>query len=112
MSARAIAVRPKERLVSGVRDIDTIVARLREAEAALEDPVAPLFAWGFDPLHIGGRMLTRQDLDRVSTTRPIMVIHASFHISNVNTIVLERTELLARDRYFRRRCRQGRIGER
>lgn len=85
---------PEGRLVSGVRDIDAIVARLKEAEAAIEDPNAPLFAWGFDPLHIGGRMLARQDLDRVSTTRPIMVIHASFHISNVNTLVLERTELL------------------
>jgi predicted amidohydrolase YtcJ len=85
---------PEGRLVAGVRDIDAIVARLKEAEAAIEDPNVPLFAWGFDPLHIGGHMLTRQDLDRVSKTRPIMVIHASFHISNVNTIVLERTELL------------------
>ncbi len=85
---------PEGKLVAGVRDIDAIVARLKTAEAAIEDPNAPLFAWGFDPLHIGGHMLTRQDLDRVSKARPIMVIHASFHISNVNSIVLERTELL------------------
>lgn len=85
---------PEGKVVPGVRDIDAIVARLREAEAGIADPNAPLFAWGFDPLHIGSRNLTRQDLDRVSTTRPIMVIHASFHISNVNTLVLERTELL------------------
>ncbi len=85
---------PDGKLVAGVRDIDAIVARLKTAEAAIEDPNTPLFAWGFDPLHIGGHMLTRQDLDRVSKARPIMVIHASFHISNVNSIVLERTELL------------------
>jgi predicted amidohydrolase YtcJ len=85
---------PEGRLVPGVRDVDAIVARLREAEAAMADPEAPLFAWGFDPLHIGSRKLTREDLDRVSTTRPVMVIHASFHISNVNTFVLERTQLL------------------
>jgi predicted amidohydrolase YtcJ len=85
---------PEGRLVAGVRDIDAIVARLREAEAQMADPDAPLFAWGFDPLHIGGRMLTRGDLDGVSTTRPIMVIHASFHINNVNTLVLDRAELL------------------
>lgn len=85
---------PEGKIVDGVRDIDAIVARLCDAEAAMKDPDAPLFAWGFDPLHIGSHMLTRQDLDRVSTTRPIMVIHASFHISNVNTLVLERTELL------------------
>src|SRR3569833_997611 len=85
---------PEVWLGAGVRDVDTIVARLREAEAAMSDPEAPLFAWGFDPLHIGGEKLTREHLDRVSTTRPLMVIHASFHISVVNTFVLERTQLL------------------
>jgi predicted amidohydrolase YtcJ len=85
---------PDGRRVPGVDAIDAIVARLREAEAAMTDPQAPLFAWGFDPLHIGSRKLTRQDLDRVSTTRPVMVIHASFHISNVNTLVLERADML------------------
>jgi predicted amidohydrolase YtcJ len=84
---------PEGKLVQGLPDIDAIIARLQEAEAAMTDAEAPLFAWGFDPLHIGSVSLTRQDLDRVSTTRPIMVVHASFHISNVNTIVLQRAEL-------------------
>ena len=84
---------PEGRLVEGLPDIDAIVARLQQAEADISDPSTPLFAWGFDPLHIGGHALTRRDLDRVSTTRPIMVIHASFHISVVNTVVLERAQL-------------------
>lgn len=84
---------PEGKLVKGLPDIDAIVARLQQAEAEMTDPAAPLFAWGFDPLHIGGQSLTRQALDRVSTTRPIMVIHASFHISNVNTLVLEKAGL-------------------
>lgn len=84
---------PEGKVVKGLPDIDAIVARLQEAEKAMTDPEAPLFAWGFDPLHIGSVSLTRQDLDRVSTTRPIMVVHASFHISNVNTLVLQRAEL-------------------
>lgn len=84
---------PDGRIVKGLPDIDAIVARLKEAEAEMADPSTPLFAWGFDPLHIGGQSLTRQDLDRVSTTRPIMVIHASFHISNVNTLVLNKAGL-------------------
>ena len=84
---------PEGQLVKGLPDIDAIIARLRQAEAAMADPLAPLFAWGFDPLHIGGRALTRQDLDNVSINRPVMVIHASFHINNVNTLVLERAGL-------------------
>jgi predicted amidohydrolase YtcJ len=85
---------PEGRLVPGVGDIDAIVARLKEAEAKMPDDGAPLFAWGFDPLHIGGKMLSRHDLDRVSTKRPVVVVHASFHINNVNTHTLERAELL------------------
>jgi len=85
---------PEGRLVPGVGDIDSIVARLKEAEAELQDDRTPLYAWGFDPLHIGGKMLSRHDLDRVSTKRPVIVVHASFHINNVNTHTLERAELL------------------
>jgi predicted amidohydrolase YtcJ len=89
---------PAGQLVPGVHDIDSIVARLREAESKMSDPAAPLFAWGFDPLHIRGKKLTRQDLDRVSKTRPVVVMHASFHIINVNTPVLEASELLRETR--------------
>ncbi|MET0879508.1 MAG: amidohydrolase, partial [Tardiphaga sp.] len=84
---------PDGKVVKGLPDIDAIVTRLQQAEAAMTDPDAPLYAWGFDPLHIGSISLTRQDLDKVSTARPIMVVHASFHISNVNTLVLRRAEL-------------------
>jgi predicted amidohydrolase YtcJ len=84
---------PEGQLVKGLADIDAVIARLREAEARMTDPEKPLFAWGFDPLHIGNHKLTRQHLDQVSTTRPILVVHASFHISNVNTLVLERAQL-------------------
>ena len=85
---------PEGKVVAGVPNIEAIVARLQQAEAVLPDDGSPLYAWGFDPLHIGGKMLTRQDLDRVSTKRPVLVVHASFHINNVNTLTLDRAELL------------------
>jgi hypothetical protein len=85
---------PEGLLVQGIRDVEGIIERLREAADKLSDPDTPLFAWGFDPLHIGGQQLTRWHLDQVSTTRPIMVIHASFHISNVNTLILDHAGLL------------------
>ncbi|PPQ43244.1 amidohydrolase [Rhodopseudomonas palustris] len=85
---------PEGKVVAGVPDIEAIVARLQQAEVAMPDDGSPLYAWGFDPLHIGGTMLTRQDLDKVSTKRPVLVVHASFHINNVNTLTLERAELL------------------
>lgn len=81
---------PNGQIVSGLGGIEAIISRLKAADAELTDPETPLFAWGFDPLHIGGNKLSRQDLDRVSTTRPVMVMHASFHINNVNSLMVER----------------------
>ncbi|MGF1525938.1 MAG: amidohydrolase [Candidatus Competibacterales bacterium] len=74
----------------GSKDIDAVVGRLRQAEAQLPDPEAPLLAWGFDPIYFDNRRLKAADLDRVSTTRPVLVMHASFHLLNVNSAILQR----------------------
>lgn len=80
----------------GLDSIDAVVERLQRAEAALDDPAAPLFAWGFDPIYFGDRRMTAADLDRVSTARPVLVVHASGHLLNVNGLVLQRAGI-ARD---------------
>ncbi|MHC2106774.1 amidohydrolase [Methylobacterium sp. CM6246] len=80
---------PDGRRVPGLRDIGAVVARLSDADRSIADPDQLLYGWGFDPLHLGGARLTRHDLDRVSTTRPVMVHHASLHITNVNSLLLE-----------------------
>lgn len=81
---------PDGRRVPGLPTVEAVVARLKAASDALADPGRLLYAWGFDPLHVGGHRLTRHDLDRVSTARPIMVHHASLHITVVNSLLLER----------------------
>ena len=62
-------------------------ARLAEANAKLRDPAALLVTWGYHPLFHG--TLTRADLDRISTTRPIIVWHRSAHEFIVNGKALE-----------------------
>ena len=79
---------PDGRLWSGCMSIDAVLGRLREAEAALTDPDQPLVAWGLDPIYFPGERLTAQHLDRVSTTRPIFVMHASIHLATVNTALM------------------------
>ena len=74
----------------GCTSIDDVVSRLQEADAAAEDPAAPLIAWGLDPIYFREEALTAAHLDRVSTTRPLCVNHASGHAYTVNTTALER----------------------
>lgn len=84
----------------GLKSIDEVVARLRAASDALDDPKTPLMAWGFDPIFFGERRLCAADLDQVSTTRPIVVLHASLHFLNTNTAVLEQGEITAATNAF------------
>ncbi|NKC12454.1 MAG: amidohydrolase family protein [Gammaproteobacteria bacterium] len=79
----------------GVASIDAVLARLSTAQTQLDSDTAPLAGWSLDPIYYpGGARITRQHLDRVSTTRPIGVLHASGHIMNVNSRGLQLAGLL------------------
>ncbi|GJH20003.1 amidohydrolase [Caballeronia novacaledonica] len=73
----------------GLQSLDAVIARLQEAERQLDDADAPLLAWGFDPIFFGSERLTVTQLERVSATRPIAILHASVHLMNVNSPMLE-----------------------
>ena len=74
----------------GLKSIDEVRARLNELHAARADKTAPLIAWGFDPIFFEGRRMNLADLDAVSTHCPIIVLHASLHILNTNSFVVEK----------------------
>jgi predicted amidohydrolase YtcJ len=77
---------------SGLTTLESVQARL--AEALEKNPGnEPLIAWGFDPVYFEGQRLDRGMLDRVSASRPIVVMHASLHVMTVNSAMLARTEL-------------------
>lgn len=61
--------------------------RLVEAHEALEDPEQLLLTWGYH--HYFHGPLTRDDLDAISTTRPIFVWHRSTHEFFLNSRALE-----------------------
>lgn len=77
---------PSRERHQGLKSIDAVIERLRAAERALAGADAPLKAWGLDPLFFD-RRVTCADLDRVSTARPVVVVHQSGHIVNLNGFV-------------------------
>ncbi|MDQ4060385.1 MAG: amidohydrolase [Pseudomonadota bacterium] len=85
---------PDGTLWRGLGSIEEVLVRLREAERRLGSPDQPLVGWGFDPIFLE-RPMVADDLDSVSTTRPVLVIHASFHLLNVNTVLMERAGITA-----------------
>ncbi len=70
----------------GLTSIDAVVARLR----AHAEGDGPIVAWGFDPIYFSGRRMVADDLDQVADDRPVMVIHASGHMLNANSFILDR----------------------
>lgn len=85
---------PNGKVWHGAKDIGAVLDRLKEAEQALEAPGTPVTGWQLDPIYFDNTRVTRADLDQVSTTRPVGVLHASGHIMNVNTKALELAGLL------------------
>lgn len=63
-------------------------SRLQAAEAALDDPDALLLTWGYH--HFFHGEIRRAQLDEISSTRPIIIVHRSAHELILNTPALER----------------------
>ena len=83
---------PDGKVWPGIGSIAGVIERLRAAavaSATAGDSTSSILGWGLDPIFFGDRRCNRHDLDQVSTTRPVAVIHASFHILNVNSAALQ-----------------------
>lgn len=85
---------PGGKVWPGLKTLEAILDRLAQAESRLKDPDTPLSGWQLDPIYMDNLRVSRHDLDRVSSTRPIGVMHASGHIMNVNSKALELAGML------------------
>ena len=83
---------PDGRNWPGGRTLEAVIGQLSGASARQAD--GPLLGWGFDPIYFGDQRVSRHDLDSVSAARAVGVLHASGHILNVNSFVLEKAGLL------------------
>ncbi len=80
--------------VKGLPDKTSLLAKIAEFEkdAPVQgDTKAPLFLYGYHNLVQGD--LTRQDLDKISTTRPLFIWHYSGHDFYLNSAAIELAKL-------------------
>ncbi len=80
---------PDGTIWKGLKSIDAVVQRLRQVNEARADKSTPLVAWGFDPIFFDGRRMNVADLDAVSIDCPVIVLHASLHILNTNSTIID-----------------------
>ena len=73
--------------VAAVRDKQDFIDRLTKAVESKKDPTEPVVTWGYHPAFYGA--LTREDLDAISATQPILVWARSCHEMILNTVALE-----------------------
>lgn len=71
----------------GADSMAKVVDRLSEIERGMQGE-DPLFAWGFDPIYFDGARMSLAEIDSVSATRPIVIMHSNGHVINVNSAVL------------------------
>lgn len=86
---------PSGAMQGGLRTVEALLERLRALDAAMPDPEAPLVGWGFDPIYFEGERLVARHLDRASTRRPILLLHASLHLATANTAMLRASGITA-----------------
>lgn len=76
-----------------VDTVDGLIGKLKQAAAQIPPQMPadmPVFGIGYDDtLMREQRHPTRADLDQVSTTRPVVVLHISAHLASMNSRALE-----------------------
>lgn len=75
------------RSIRGIQGRKSFLAKLRQLEAARTGQTDWLFTWGYHHYFHGS--LSRQDLDAISPSRPIIVWHRSFHEIFANSAALQ-----------------------
>ena len=81
--------------VQGVQGRDAYLESLGELERSFTDPDEWLITWGYHQYFHGE--VTRDDVNRISAERPIIVWHRSFHEIVLNNAALEKLGITAEE---------------
>lgn len=72
----------------GVKSLPEAVAALKAYVAKASSPTETIMTWGYDVVAMGGKFPTREELDQISTTHPILIWDASEHYVFANSAAI------------------------
>ena len=81
----------------GVKTREQAWTKLREYVGKAQSGDETVLTWGYDVIAMGGRHLTKNELDEISTTQPILVWDASEHFVYANSAALEKYKVTRDD---------------
>jgi len=74
----------------GVKTKEDATTKLREYVGKAKSGEETVLAWGYDVVAMGGKHLSKNDLDKISTTQPILVWDASEHFVYASSAALKK----------------------
>ena len=81
----------------GVKTREQAWTKLREYVGKAQSGDETVLTWGYDVIAMGGKHLTKNELDEISTTQPILVWDASEHFVYANSAALEKYKVTRND---------------
>ncbi len=81
----------------GVKTKAEAMAKLAEYVSAAKEGDQTLLSWGYDIIAMGGEHLSKKDLDKISTTMPILIWDASEHFVYANSAALKKYKVTRAD---------------
>jgi len=81
----------------GVKTREQAWTKLREYVGKAQSGDETVLTWGYDVIAMGGKHLTKNELDEISTTQPILVWDASEHFVYANSAALEKYKVTRDD---------------
>jgi predicted amidohydrolase YtcJ len=81
----------------GVKTKEEAITKLRKYVGKAKSGEETVLAWGYDVVAMGGEHLSKNDLDQISTTQPILVWDASEHFVYANSAALKKYKVTKDD---------------
>ena len=81
----------------GVKTPEAAAQKLKEYVQAAASPDETILTWGYDIVAMGGKHLSKEYLDKISTTQPLLVWDASEHFVYANSAALKKYKVTRDD---------------